>query len=280
MKYPKKDIIHQPSKTFSTILKLLFRSFRVYSIPYAVIICLAGLFFSIPNPSFHLILTFMAASSFCWMGGMLYYDVTHAEEDKIKKPYRLIPSFPYLTKKIILLSLGFIFLASFLIFMIDLLKGIILLGLGLTIMFLYNVFKKMVFLYAKYVIRGLGGFFLVMFAPFVFSTINFKLILLGFAVFLLDLAGNLAGDIRDWKRDGIVSVVERWGLKKAKKIYLLFSFLGVILLFATSISSWEEVEFTQQFLSGLVLATFSLKCKHTLSIELSSFLRQLFSRFF
>jgi len=34
-----------------------------------------------------------------------------------------------------------------------------------------------------------------MFAPFVFSTINFKLILPGFAVFLLDLAGNLAGDI-------------------------------------------------------------------------------------
>lgn len=244
----------KPSKTISVILLKLLKSFRVYSIPYAVIVCLTGLFLSIPDPSYHIILTFIIVSSLCWIGGMLYYDVAHVKENKVKKPYRLLPSFPHLTKRIIFLSLILIFLASFLIFVINFFKGIILLGFGLTIMFLYNIFKKRVFLYAKYVVRGFGGIFLVMLAPFVFSTISFKLILLGFAVFFLDLAGNLVGDVRDWEKDGVSSVVEHLGLKKTRKVYLFFSFLAVILLFTTSVFSWEEVELTLPILSGLIFS--------------------------
>lgn len=243
----------KPLKNF-IMLKLLLRSFRIYSIPYAVIVCLTGLFLTVPSPDYYTIVIFMVASTFCWIGGMLYYDVTHAWEDKIKKPYRLIPLFPHLTKKIILLSSTLIFAASLLIFIIDLLKGAILLGLGLTLMFLYNIFKKMVFLYAKYVVRGFAGVFLVLFAPFVFSTINLKLALVGATVFLLDLAGNLAGDIRDWEKDAVFYNLKHWNLKKAKSIHLLLSSLGVISLFVTAVFSWSNPNLAPVILLFLLLS--------------------------
>ena len=224
-------------------LKLLIKSFRVYSIPYMVMVCLVGLFLVHPFPHFTDILAFSLIATFCWIGGMLYYDVSHADEDLVKKPNRLIPTFPQIKKKIIVLSVAFFILASLIIFKVNLIKGIIFVSVGLSIMPLYSFFKKRLVLKGKYVVRGLGGVLLVLLAPFILSKFTFELFLVSVSIFFLDVAGNIAGDIRDWKIDGYTSVVRHWGIKKTKILKFIFASGGIILLFIVLILLRNNMQF-------------------------------------
>jgi len=212
------------------LVRLFLMSFRVYSLPYVTMLCLIGLILIFPDTPIYYIVVFSFIAILCWIGGMLYYDLSHAEEDKIKKPYRLLPQFPKAKGRILMLVFLLFFSASLIVFLINPVKSILLLIAGLTLMFLYDFFKKVNVFYGKYLIRGLGGIFLLILAPFIFSIITFEVILVCIAIFFLDSAGNLAGDIRDWMVDGASSIISRLGLKKTMFLQFSLAISGATLL--------------------------------------------------
>lgn len=210
---------------------------------------------------------------------MLYYDATHLDEDKESRPYRLLPTFPHLKIPIMITAFIFFILAGGLVFTIDPLKGALMFLIGLILMPFYSIFKKKVIHWGKYFVRGIGGFLLVMIAPFVFATATIGLILTGLAIFFLDIAGNIAGDLRDWKRDGSNSIINRLGLRKAWLIQSgcitvnLLMLVSVLLLVNTNLIIVTFYLIISAFLAGLILLVKTTHKAHILykTILIASF---------
>ena len=76
----------------ASALKLFLLVLRPYSIPYLALLSSSGLIIARADLVGNL--GVVAAGLFFWMGGMLYYDLSHHKQDRVSRPKRLLSAYP------------------------------------------------------------------------------------------------------------------------------------------------------------------------------------------
>ena len=209
-------------------VKLLFYAFRPYSMPYVAFLSASGLI--IAKASIYTSFQLISAGLLCWIGGMLYYDVTHQKEDMQKRPGRLLVLYPSLRPYVIIMMLVCFVFGLLLAFLVEPFVALVITTVGLAAVPFYNKFRASLNPQLKYLVRSLGGALYVVYPPLLLHQASFELFPIAFGAAFLDAGGNILGDFRDKTIDDKSSPIFLLGEKKMVRAMWVVSFIAVALL--------------------------------------------------
>lgn len=222
--------MHSTSKVMGSradAARLFLLSLRAYSIPYVLLLSASGMLVTGAGVAENA--GILVSGALFWMGGMLYYDLAHEEQDRISRPYRLLPRYPSMRRIVVLAAGSFLAAGAVLILVVEpIMAGVILL-LSLAVAPLYNRFRSSVRSHLKYVVRGVGGAIYVVYPPLLLHSPSAELLLLALAALFLDAGGNVIGDIRDVAIDGDRSPVRVMGAERLRYMVLATGLAATLL---------------------------------------------------